>query len=136
MASVFPHRLRAINWTFLPHIFPSGPVRLHTSAKSYFTGISFNVFRSAYSSPQPHCMNNVILQLILNYSYTALHFPLHSGQVLKSYCFPPLFSFFEDFFNQTKWGLKVWKCLVFFHTQPVQNQANCKGQAKCFAFMG
>lgn len=54
-----------------------------------------------------HCMNNVILQLILNYSYSGLHFPLHSEQVLKSYCFPPPFSFFKDFFNQTKWGLKV-----------------------------
>lgn len=54
-----------------------------------------------------HCMNNVIPQLILNYSHTALHFPLHSGRVLKSYCFPPPFSFFKDFFNQTKWGLKV-----------------------------
>lgn len=37
-----------------------------------------------------HCMNNVILQLILNYSYSGLHFPLHSGQVLKVIAFPLL----------------------------------------------
>lgn len=60
-------------------------------------------------SPNQQSMNNVSLQLILNYSYSGLHFPLHSGQVLKSYCFPPPFSlsFFKDFFNQTKWSLKV-----------------------------